>query len=160
MPNFDPNKKMTIIRDSREQEGYGWHFEPNEWVQDTVIRKLHAGDYSIEGMEDQIFIERKASTGEFATNCTDPTFEKELERAKNYKYKFLVLEFDSYAVFHFPLNSGIPMRMHGKLKVTSKFMLKKIVEFQIKYGLNVIFAGDYGQDYVLAIFKKIFYDKS
>jgi ERCC4-type nuclease len=51
--------RITVVVDTREQEPYT--FDPRSV---TVIRRaLPAGDYSIEGHEDSVAVERKTSFG-------------------------------------------------------------------------------------------------
>ena len=81
MPKIQPFK---IIKDTREQEGYT--FEPSSSryhkCEGMVVRKLDTGDYSLEGLEDKVCIERKASVVEFANNIGHDAvrFAKEIER--------------------------------------------------------------------------------
>ena len=137
------SKPFTIIKDTREQEGYT--FEPSSSRYHTckgmVSRKLDTGDYSIEGLEDKLCIERKASVVEFANNGghDQVRFLKEIERMKDFRYKFLVLEFSLTDLMKFPEGSSIPEGDWGKLKVTNKFMLKMIMEFQLYKNINVLF---------------------
>tara|TARA_R110000744_G_scaffold298952_1_gene408468 strand:- start:372 stop:866 length:495 start_codon:yes stop_codon:yes gene_type:complete len=139
-----PNSKpFTIIKDTREQEGYT--FEPSSSRYHTckgmVSRKLDTGDYSIEGLEDKLCIERKASVVEFANNVGHDRvrFLKEIERMKDFPYKFMIFEFSLSDLMNFPKGSSIPESDWGKLKVTNKFMLKMIMEFQLYNEIHVLF---------------------
>ena len=55
---------MVIIRDTREQNGYTFGFLPQDQVK---VATLPTGDYSIEGLEDQVTIERKSLADAFGT---------------------------------------------------------------------------------------------
>jgi hypothetical protein len=44
---------MVIIRDTREQNGYAFGFLPPDRVK---VATLPTGDYSIEGLEDQVIL--------------------------------------------------------------------------------------------------------
>ena len=68
-----PNN-FKIIIDTREQQP--WVFEDYT----TANEKLDTGDYSIEGMEDLLCIERKHSIGEIANNITEPRFKDVISR--------------------------------------------------------------------------------
>jgi ERCC4-type nuclease len=57
---MDDKNNFTIIVDTREQKP--WSFENYT----TAIRKLDTGDYSIEGLEHLLCIERKRSVSEIA----------------------------------------------------------------------------------------------
>ena len=137
------SKPFTIIKDTREQEGYT--FEPSSSRYHTckgmVSRKLDTGDYSIEGLEDKLCIERKASVVEFANNIGHDAvrFAKEIERMKDFPYKFMIFEFSLSDVMQFPEGSDIPEEKWGSLKITNKFMLRRIMEYQMKHGIHVLF---------------------
>ena len=137
------SKAFTIIKDTREQEGYT--FEPSKSRYHTcngmITKKLDTGDYSIEGLEDKLCIERKASVVEFANNIGHDTvrFTKEIERMKTFPFKFIILEFSLSDLMDFPERSGIPEKDWGKLKVTNKFMLRRIMEYQMHHDVHVMF---------------------
>ena len=64
------SKPFTIIKDTREQDGYTFESSSSRYhtCNGMISRKLDTGDYSIEGLEDKLCIERKASVVEFANN--------------------------------------------------------------------------------------------
>ncbi len=68
------NEDFNIIVDTREQQP--WNFK----TYGTVSQKLDTGDYSIEGLENLVAIERKKSVNEFATNITEKRFKDWVER--------------------------------------------------------------------------------
>jgi ERCC4-type nuclease len=51
--------KPVVLIDTREQSPFDFSRFPN-WIADQRKQKLHVGDYSVEGMEDLIVIERKS----------------------------------------------------------------------------------------------------
>ena len=57
---------FMVIKDTREQEGY--YFSKYNTCAGMIERKLDTGDYSIEGMEEFICIERKGCVEELAVN--------------------------------------------------------------------------------------------
>ena len=141
-----PSKKsppFTIIRDTREKEGYT--FEPSNTRYHTckgmIYRKLDTGDYSIEGLEDRLCIERKASVVELAGNVGHDRqrFLNEIERMKEFPHKYIILEFSLSDLMMFPEGSSILEKDWGKVKVTNTFMLKTLMEFQIFDDIHVIF---------------------
>ena len=127
MPRIQP---FTIIKDTREQEGYT--FEPSSSryhkCNGMVERKLDTGDYSLEGLEDKVCIERKASVVELANNIGHDMvrFTNEIERMKSFPHRFMIFEFSLSDVMDFPERSNIPEEDWGKLKVTNKFILRPI----------------------------------
>jgi hypothetical protein len=106
-----------------------------------VVRKLETGDYSIEGMEDKLCIERKGRLSELAINLGSDKrrFMDEIERMKKFPFKFLVLEFSLQDVMDFPERSDIPEEKWPTLKITNKYILKMLIEFQMYDDIHVIF---------------------
>lgn len=140
----------SIIRDSREQIK-DWNFGKA-----TVIDKaLKTGDFSLEGLEDKFTIERKKSTGEFAGNITQARFERELIRMDALEHSFIVCEFTMKDVLSFPYNSGIPRTKWRRIRISSGFLLKRIVEMQTKHKVKIIFAGENGEEMTKAIMREM-----
>ena len=96
------DNNFTIIVDTREQKP--WQF--NEYA--TAVRKLDTGDYSVEGLENILCIERKRSVSEIANNITESRFKDVLSRMSKYRFPFILLEFDLQDVLNFPVGSEIP----------------------------------------------------
>lgn len=145
--------KYRVIRDTREQRG--WHFDESSSCLGTVVGTLRTGDYTIEGYEKTFVIERKGSTGEVAQNILQSRFERELERLEGFALPFLICEFTLDDVMRFPHNSGIPRPRWPKIRITPHFLLKRLVEFQVKYKTKFIFAGLHGKEYASSLFKRI-----
>ena len=72
--------RFKIIKDTREKKGHGWWFEEDAYCIGTEVSKVDVGDYAIEGMEHLLCIERKESVSEFAGNCGEKRFHRELEK--------------------------------------------------------------------------------
>lgn len=145
--------KYVVIKDTREQNG--WDFPENEYCGGMVNRKLDTGDYSVLGLEDKLCIERKRSTGELAGNICEKRFFRELERMENFPHSFLILEFDYNDLILFPARSGIPPNKWKRLKITSRFLLKKMVEIDLQYKVKIIFAPHNGIERSSLIFRYI-----
>lgn len=133
MSNYDD---FTIIIDTREQQP--WTFD--HYV--TANKKLDTGDYSIEGLENLLAIERKKSVSEFANNITESRFKDVICRLENIKYSFLLLEFDLEDILIYPVGSNVPRKMWDKIKISPAFIMKHIIELQINHNIKVIFCGD------------------
>lgn len=126
---------FTIIIDTREQTP--WEFG----LHTTAHRKLDTGDYSIEGFESILAIERKKSVNEIATNITEPRFKDVLERMSHIPHRFMLFEFDLEDVYNYPVGSNVPKKMWDKLKISSKYIMKCLSQIQIKYGIHIIYCG-------------------
>jgi hypothetical protein len=144
---------FTIIIDTREQQP--WSFEHYT----TASRKLDTGDYSIEGLENIVCIERKKSISEVANNLTESRFIDVIDRMSKYKYAFLLLEFDLAQVLSYPVGSTLPRRLWDKIKISPAFIVKHILELQINHNIKVLFCGSSSDAEKMAeyILKKVHY---
>lgn len=127
---------FIIIVDTREQQP--WSFE-NHAVSN---KKLDTGDYSIEGLENILGIERKKSVSEFANNITESRYQDVVLRLSQLKYSFLLLEFDLEDVLIYPIGSTVPKRMWGKIKISPAFLMKNILELELTHNIKVMFCGN------------------
>lgn len=122
---------FTIIQDSREKKP--WTFEATGSVEDVIVEKLDTGDYSIQGLENIFFIERKASVDELyvSLGVQWERFQREMERAKPYKHKYLVIEATMREVY----------RGSRYSKMSGRFIISRLLRIQEEYGVIVVFAG-------------------
>jgi len=144
---------FTVIIDTREQQP--WSFANHT----TAHRKLDTGDYSIEGLEHIVCIERKKSSSEFATNIVESRFTDVIMRLSQLKYSFLLLEFDLEDLLIYPIGSTVPKKMWDKVKISPAFLIKNILDLQLQHNIHVVFCGNASNAQKLAeyIFKKIHY---
>lgn len=140
------NKYFNIIIDTREQKP--WDFNENF---NTAHAKLDTGDYSIEGLENILCIERKSSVNEVSNNITEKRFKDVLDRMAGYPHAHILFEFDLYDVLNFPHNSGIPPKLWKNLKITPLYLLKHITEMSTIYGVHTHFCGNRENAQTLAI---------
>lgn len=129
--------RPKIIQDTREKQALDFDF----YGYDVVIAKLDAGDYSISGMENELFIERKASTGELSNNLGKKrdTFFRELDRARHITKKYIVCEFSYDDILCFPDRSKIPVNKRKYVKMNPGFIIKTIRDIEIEYGIEFFF---------------------
>lgn len=144
---------VTILIDTREQTP--WSFANYS----TAKQKLDTGDYTIEGFEDLLALERKKTVGEIANNITEKRFPDVLDRLASFKYPFMLLEFDMSKVLNFPIGSELPERVWSKIKISPNFLVKNILDWQLKYGINVLFCDNASNAINIAeyIFKRVYY---
>lgn len=129
------NIDFTVIVDTREQTPWALkHYA-------TASKKLDTGDYSIEGYEDIVCIERKHNISEFVTNMNEKRFVDVLNRMTKYKYSYIIMEFNFDDILNFPIGSDIPKKMWDKLKVSPAYIIKYIADIQTKYNIHVLFCG-------------------
>lgn len=129
--------KLHIIRDTREQ--LGWSFLEDEIFAGTQEEKLDTGDYSIETLTDKFTIERKRSVGEIANNIVQDRFVREMERLAEIKHSFMVCEFSCRDIYNYPIGSGIPKNKQHFIKVSGKFIMSRMIDYQIKYNVKILF---------------------
>ena len=117
---------FTVIKDTREQDGYTFIKEKARGFEclGMINKKLDTGDYSLLGFEDKICIERKASTSELANNLGKDKYRflKEIERMRAFPHKFIILEFTLEDLMNFPEGAGIPQENLNSIKITNKYM--------------------------------------
>ena len=149
--------KYTVIKDTREQDG--WFFSSYDKCAGMEIGTLHTGDYTMKGFEDVVCIERKASVSEIAMNLgrKKKPFQEEMERMRDFQFSFLILEFDMADVLKYPEGSKVPKAARSKVRVTGKYLLKCLMEFQIWYDTKILFCGDKGNAFLVtnSIFKRL-----
>lgn len=145
-----------VIRDVQEKKNY-WNFIKSSTFAGTKREQLLTGDYTLSTLRDVFAIERKATTGELAGNLTTKQFENELKRAMEFKHFYIICAFSVADILNFPRNSGIPPKFWKRLRVSSKYMLKRIVELETTYNCSFIFAGDNdsAKEYAKTIFKRM-----
>ena len=154
-------RPFTIIKDTREKQGYTFEASRTKYhvCKGMVVRKLDTGDYSVEGLEDKVCVERKASVVELANNVgvSRRRFDAEIERMKEFPHRFLILEFSLTDLMDFPEGSDVPEKEIKNLRITNKYMLRYLMELQINHGVNVIFCDSKknAKWTVLSILKRI-----
>lgn len=117
--------KYQIVTDSREQLPL--------WS--GLCKGLKVGDYSLEGYEEEIAIERKSLADLAGTlGKGHPRFRRELDKAKDYKYFAIVIEGSATKLEKKQWYQSHRCKMKG-------FVLAKILfTLHVKYGINVFFA--------------------
>lgn len=119
-----------IIVDTREQERY--EFKATEHCAGFEIAKLDCGDYGLKQYPNLIVIERKKSVDELCGNfgINRERFERELERMKSIKLKYIVVE-DYWTSIFRPHFSNLPVNV----------IFESIFALELKYNIHFIFAG-------------------
>lgn len=136
---------ITIIRDTREKDGHGWIFEADEKksgpprIAKTVVKMIDAGDYSVEGLEHLIRIERKQGFTEVIGNFLEKDrFEREMEKLKAIKYKYIFIE----TVMSKDL-LGLSIQQF-RFPIPIKSVNSWLTEIELKYGVITRYVGDAG----------------
>lgn len=153
-------KKRKVVKDTRERIT-SLCFEDKDYCSGVINKALKTGDYCLEGLEKKFCIERKGSVGELSGNLTKTRFTRELERMDLLEHSFIICEFTFEDLCRFPFGSGIPKSRWRRLKISSGFLIRRIIEIETSYKVKIIFAGDQSQRIIDAILKRmaILYDK-
>ncbi len=143
---------FTIVVDTREQKP--WVFSNNA----KANHKLDTGDYSIQGLETLLAIERKRNVAEVANNITEKRFVDVVERLSKMKYAFILLEFDMEDVVRYPIGSDIPKRLWNKIRISPAFIIKHLTDLQIDHNIKILFCGNSknAEQIALSIMRKVF----
>jgi hypothetical protein len=146
----------TVIRDTREQEGHGWFFDPQPLKSKppkcigTIIKKLDTGDYSVKGYEDILTIERKYDFSEIWENYGNrKRFEREMERMSKFRYAYLLIE------THLTKEALKLSPPQFRTKAPGKALTRWLVDITMKYGVHVWFVGDCGRSIAKQIMEKV-----
>jgi len=121
--------RVTIVVDTREQEPYA--FDPERVI---VTRKaLPAGDYSIEGCEDSVAVERKTLEDFVSTVIRSrKRFKKELQRLAGYESACIVVEADLSDILGGRYRSG----------AHPNAVLGTVLSIVVDFGIPVFFCSD------------------
>ena len=132
---------MNVIVDTREK--HPWTFSSYKKIQ-PLIGKLDTGDYTLEGFEDSLCIERKRNTSELSVNVglKRDRFEREFERMYQFDRAVLICEFPLSHFDVFPKESGIPKRYWKRIRTTGKFIKRSIFELCDEYEVELYFCKD------------------
>jgi DNA excision repair protein ERCC-4 len=125
----------TIIIDSREKNPLV--FRKFGEIEGTKVGYLNVGDYSLEGYENKIAIERKEIGDLFGTlGRGHKRFRAELERAKPFEFFAIVIE----SPFNLVLEKSWSNAQFSKMKgyVVAQILCTLIV----KYGIHVFFCNN------------------
>jgi len=146
------DNEFTIIIDTREQKP--WEFSNHA----IANHKLDTGDYSIQGLESILAIERKRNISEFANNITESRFVDVIERLSQFKYAFILFEFDMKDVINYPIGSNIPKKLWNRIRISPAFIIKHIVDLQVEHNIKIIFCGNSAnaEKIALSLMRKIY----
>lgn len=140
--------KFKIIQDTREKDG--WKFRASANCLGMERRKLDTGDYSIEGYEDLVMIERKSIPDLWGSLIQRrKTFMKEMDRALEFPVRYLIIEG----------SVGDILRGFRYSSVTPEFILSCLTSLEVKHGIHVVFTSkrrDVAQRYVRRLISKLF----
>jgi len=123
---------FVIIRDTREQQGFSFNHEFLGIIETPTVKSgtLKTGDYSLEGFESKLTIERKSLVDLFGScgkNGRD-RFEREFIRMAEFEYAALVIEADWTTIYKSP-----PQRS----KLNPKNILRTLTAWHMRYNVHL-----------------------
>lgn len=122
-PRTEPDPVVVI--DTREQRPY--------WFPRSTVGTLRSGDYSIEGHESVVAIERKSKADAYSTIGSSRTrFQREVERLAAYRFAAIVVEATLPDFLKPPPHS----QLHPHAAIGT------LLSWCVRYRLPVLFAGD------------------
>ena len=140
--------KPIIVIDTREKEEFSFHGE-----RVAIIRRaLPAGDYSLEGFEDRIAVERK-TLDDFVNTVIRgrERFRRELQKLTGYESACVVVEADLADVVSRDYHAGVhPASVLGALS-----------SILVDYGIPVFFCSNrqvaclFTECYLLRFYRKV-----
>ena len=117
---------FCIIIDSREQTPFTF-----DWVDPvpaTKVQGLSTGDYSLDGFEDKVCIERKSITDLFGSvGRGRKRFRKEYERMQDFYFAAVIIESDWKDIYRNP-----PSRS----KMDPRSILRTLIAWGMRYGVQ------------------------
>lgn len=118
----------TIVIDTREPPETAWTFGDLP----VVRRKLEAGDYSIEGFENEVAIERKTSADLVSTLTFGRSrFERELDLLRLYPRAVIFVEGDLESI----------IRAQYRSRVSPAALVGSFGSFFGRWGISTVFCG-------------------
>ena len=122
---------LRIVCDTREQRPLRFSNEV-----EVIHQALTVGDYSIQGLEDQVIIERKSLSDLLASITSGrERFTRELRQLRAFRFAALVVESDWPTIM-----TGMwpcPSAVHPNAALGS------LMSFTVKYGVQVVMADDH-----------------
>lgn len=136
---------FTILEDTRERKPWSFVFFGVEQVR----KKVDTGDYTIEGYEEDITIDRKRSIDELYMNlfAEYPRFKREMERMEGMD-AYVVCEFPYQHVLDFPADmpkvwcAKAKKKMPLKLRFGVDAVIQRLETLQERHGVKFLFYED------------------
>lgn len=144
------------------------------------VGTLHTGDYTLKGYEDIVCVERKASVSEIGMNLgrKKRAFFDEMDRMKDFHFRYLLLEFSASDVVDYPMSllddedkKNYELYKNGQIKkpigkrfdiveqtkLSGKYLIKSLMEISIRRDINVVFCDNKHNAFIIcnSIFKRL-----
>ena len=156
---------FVVIKDDREKNG--WSFEQEEKqngkfrIAGCKTQRMSTADYTIEGFQNELLIEKKSGFSEIAVNFftkkNRERFEREMERLRGVTHKYILIEGN---LDQDKLKLGL---VKSRFAPPMSVVLSWLMRLTLEYNVHVLFVGDCGQTVARRIMegflvKKFIYD--
>jgi len=130
---------MIILQDTREK--IPWNFISYDICLEQRLCVLSEGDYTLHDYPNLVCIERKRLVTEIAINLGKKykQFIDEMKRLQKYRFRYVICEFPEQELIIYPTNCKLPKRILSRIRMTGKFLHKRISEIIDKYQIEFIF---------------------
>ena len=135
--DIKPVNDFTILIDNQEKR-------PWDLLWDTKVQHLKVGDYTIEGYEDHIAIEKKSGLGELLNDLAAsyrPTFKRFLDKMSLHPIRCIVVE---QVLSEENVRSAVEIvrkKSRGRSRLTTRTLWYWIGEIQMNYGIPILFVS-------------------
>jgi len=147
---------MIIIQDTREKKP--WSFAGFEECGGQHVEKVDAGDYTIQGKESLITIDRKQTPAELANNLGmyRERFAAEMQRMQNFTHRYVICEFPYEKLLMFPKGSGLPPHTQRKIRARGPWLATQVQRLSEAYEVKFLFCANRGeaQERAMELFKE------
>ncbi len=140
-------EEFTILIDKREKLPYSFQGYPVE----TKQAHLKTGDYSMEGYENKITVERKSKEDLYGSlGKNRDRFKKEFERLSKFEYAALVIESSLSGLLIPPPRSQLKPRA----------VIQSLISWSIRYRVYIFFSDNrpYSECLIYSLFEKYLYN--
>ncbi len=134
--------KPKLLIDTREKTPF--NFDGDSDFSAIEYCKIDAGDYTIDGLQGVVAVERKASADELLNNFLEnkQRIYAEFARMDGYKLKVIVIEQDLETIM--TPNSYYINRAHKNKAspyMPPAVVLSNLIDLMLQHGVQIIFAG-------------------
>lgn len=150
---------FTILYDDREKNP--WTFLEDNWPMKR--KRLKVGDYTIQGLEDKIAIEKKSGLQEILTDLSGKKrkpFERFLKRLSDWPVKSIIVEEPLSSNTLYSALTILRKKSKGRSKLTASTVYHWVAVISSKYNIPIIFTDKYILKHVVAETMKIAYQKA
>lgn len=126
--------KPVVLVDTREQQPFSFEAHKN-WIASEKVVTLPVADYSIEGMESLIALERKSLMDAVGSLMTRrPEFLRMCEKLADYRWKVIIIE-ATYEDMKSPYRQETNAHPNG--------IVGSLDAIEAKYGIPIIYTSQY-----------------